>query len=248
MSKKIVLNSKTFEVTTTNFDPLYPVFSLITMDAAAVQEAFKGYDRFDLYDGETLVGTYTGWNTYASIQIVPNNIPDVIPDLDFYVSVQLGQADIRSIVQKLDAQINPKYDTTTMSLDEIKAMKIAESKKVLADWLAANPLKSSAHGDKEGIYSVTEEKQSLLTSQYTSYILEKQVNPEAVITWNESGKECEVWTEEEIVQLICEIKAYVYPRVAKQQSYECEIQAMSSKEDVVAMVFDYDDVGASDDE
>lgn len=245
---KIIVNNKSFECTTTAFDPLFPVFSLITTDVASVQEAFKEYNEFNLYNGETLVGTYTGWSTYESIKIVQNNIKDVIPDLDYYVVIQLGQEDIRSVVKQLDAQINPKYNISTMSLDEVKAMKIAESKKVLADWLAANPLKSSAHGEKEGIYSVTEEKQSLLTSQYTSYILEKQVNPEAVITWNESGKECEVWTEEEIVQLICEIKAYVYPRVAKQQSYECEIQAMSSKEDVVAMVFDYDDVGASDDE
>lgn len=242
MSKKIVVNGITFECSNTNFDPLFPVCSLATDDVLSVQTAFRDYNSIEVYDEETLVGTYTGWNTYETIKIVPNTTSVMFPDLDFYVMVQLGKEDIRSVVKQLDAQINPKYDTDSMSLDEIKEMKIAESKKVLAEWLETHPLTSSAHGGKEGTYSVTEAKQSLLTSQYTSYMLEKQVNPNAVITWNETGQECEVWTDTEIVQLICEIKAYVYPRVAKQQKYECDIQAMALKADVLAVTFDYDDV------
>ena len=127
-------------------------------------------------------------------------------------------------------------------LDAIKSSKITESKVKQADYLSTHPLTSSAHGNKLGIYSVTEEKQALMTSQYISYQAEKTVNPDAKLTWNESGKSCEIWTEEEFLQLVIEIKNYVYPLVSYQQAVEEEIQAASTLDELEAIVIDYDTV------
>ena len=78
-----------------------------------------------------------------------------------------------------------------------------------------------------------------MMSQYTTYQIEKEVNPDAVLTWNETGKACEVWKEEEFLQLVLEIKAYVYPLVSYQQTTEETINACSSIEEVEAIVIDY---------
>lgn len=241
MSKKIIkVNGSSFECMSLIFDASFPAFALLTEDVAAVQEAFKSFDVFELYEDDILVGSYAGWNKYESIKILQDtSLPD---GLNFYVVVSLGKEDIRGLVRKLDNQLNPKYNIDDMTLEDVQAMRIKQSKEELAEWLETHPLVSSVHGGEEGTYSVTQEKQALLVSQYTSYILEKQVNPEAVITWNESGKECAVWSEGEIVQLICEIKSYVYPRVSKQQAYECDIKEMASKDEVMALKFDYDTV------
>ena len=120
-----------------------------------------------------------------------------------------------------------------------KSNKISSSKFMLEEYLKNNPIHSFAHGGNEGIYSATSEKQSLMMNQYMTYQIEKAVNPDAKLTWNETGKSCEEWTEEEFLQLILEIKAYVYPLVSYQQHIEEEIVACSSQEELDKIVINY---------
>lgn len=124
-------------------------------------------------------------------------------------------------------------------LQKVKSDKILQSKTELAEYLENTPLISSVHGGKEGIYAVTQEKQTLMMSQYMTYQIEKAVNPEAKLTWNESGEECEEWTEAEFLQLILEVKQYVYPLVSYQQSMEKAIQVCTTAEELDAIVIDY---------
>lgn len=127
-----------------------------------------------------------------------------------------------------------------------KEFKIAESKFALASYLEKNPLKSSCHGGKEAYYNVTSDKQTLMTSNYLTYTIEKStgiVSP--VLTWNASGEPCEEWTEQEYLQLILETSAYVKPLVTKQQYYEVEINSCSTQEDLDKIVIDYSSVHSS---
>lgn len=142
------------------------------------------------------------------------------------------------------APVQPEpYEPTEEELQAIfernKENKINESKTLLAEYLEANPISSTAHGGIEGLYSVTTEKQTLMMSQYMTYQIEKQVNPDAQLTWNETGKSCEVWTEEEFLRLILEIKAYVYPKVSYQQTIEEQINACTTEEELAAIVINY---------
>jgi len=133
----------------------------------------------------------------------------------------------------------PTEEEIAAQLAEAKKNKINYSKLELANFLEEHPITSTAHNGVEGVYSVTNEKQMLMMSQYTTYQIEKEVNPDAVLTWNETGKACEVWKEEEFLQLVLEIKAYVYPLVSYQQTTEEAINACSSIEEVEAIVIDY---------
>lgn len=133
----------------------------------------------------------------------------------------------------------PTQEEIEAQFQQNKSAKIELSKTMLAEFLKNNPIHSSAHADTNGVYSVTNEKQTLMMSQYMTYQIEKQVNPNAKLTWNESGKSCEEWTEEEFLQLILEIKAYVYPLVSYQQHIEEEINACVSQEELDAIVIDY---------
>lgn len=130
-------------------------------------------------------------------------------------------------------------EAMSAALNSIKEDHIEKSKILLTQYLAEHPLKSSAHGGKEGTYTVTQEKQTLMMSQYMTYQIEKALNPEAKLTWNESGEECEEWTEAEFLQLILEVKQYVYPLVSYQQSMEKAIRACTTAEELDAIVIDY---------
>jgi len=133
----------------------------------------------------------------------------------------------------------PTEEELKQIFEQNKTAKIAESKRMLAEYLEENPLQSDCHGGKVGTYSVTEEKQTLMANQYSSYMLEKQVTGSAELTWNETGKSCEKWTEEEFVALILAVKAYVYPHVSRQQAYEEQIHACTTQEalDAIEIVY-----------
>lgn len=134
----------------------------------------------------------------------------------------------------------PEEREATFQLN--KKNKIALSKTTLAEYLENNPLRSFAHGGIEGIYSVTSEKQSLMMSQYMTYQIEKNINPDAKLTWNETGKSCTEWMEEEFLQLILEIKAYVYPLVSRQQQIEEHIMNCTTQDELDVIVFNYTNI------
>lgn len=130
-------------------------------------------------------------------------------------------------------------NVNNMTLDEFKAYYINLSNTKLAAYLAEHPLISSCHNNTPGTYTITKDKQDLMTSNYITYTIKKSIDSNAILTWNESGEECEVWTETEYLQLILEIEAIVKPLVSKQQSLEKEIVNANSMEAVKAIELDY---------
>lgn len=104
------------------------------------------------------------------------------------VQIKLKTLDLRAQIEVLESKINPTVNEDAMSLDEYKIYRITKSKSDLEDYIAEHPLKSSAHGGIEATYTVTKEKQNWMVQQYLTYQLEKQTDPNAVLTWNESGE------------------------------------------------------------
>lgn len=133
----------------------------------------------------------------------------------------------------------PTEEELAAMFEESKKDKIALSKAMLESYLADNPITSMAHNGTAGTYAVTSEKQTLMMSQYMTYQIEKTVNTDATLRWNESGKSCEEWTEQEFLTLILEIKGYVYPLVSYQQTMEEQINASTTQEELDAIVIDY---------
>lgn len=136
----------------------------------------------------------------------------------------------------------PTEEELAAIFEQNKRNKIYLSKAMLESFLAENPVTSTAHNNTAGIYSVTNEKQTLMVSQYMTYQIEKAANPEAKLRWNESGKSCEDWTEQEFMQLVLEIKAYVYPLVSYQQTLEEQIRACTTQKELDAIEIDYESV------
>ena len=134
------------------------------------------------------------------------------------------------------------HPVKVQTLEEVQAQQITESKTKLAEYLESHPL-TWTDGKQ---YSVTEDKQALLTGNLAAYQLAVtlgQANPE--LTWNATGEECTVWTFENLAMLAIAIKAYVKPLVAYQQKTEIAIRACSTAEDVEAVTIDYESVGGN---
>lgn len=121
-----------------------------------------------------------------------------------------------------------------------KENKITESKILLAAYLENNPLVSNCHNGTEAQYTVTSEKQMLMSSNYMSYKIAKELGIDAILTWNAAGCECEIWTEEEYLTLILQITEYVKPLVSLQQAYEVQIRNCKTQKELDEIVIAYE--------
>lgn len=130
------------------------------------------------------------------------------------------------------------------TLNLLKTKYIKKTKTMLNEFLEANPITSNAHNGEPGTYSVTQEKYTQLTCRILSYTLKKetlgQEIADASLTWNETGKPCELWKFDELVQLGLEIESFVVPRVSKQQYAEVEIQNCDNFKDIKVIVDNLD--------
>lgn len=139
--------------------------------------------------------------------------------------------------------IVPTPEMSEDMLKEMKEEKISQSKIALAEYLEANPILLNVHGGRPAYYSVTADKQTLMTMQYSTYQVQKAIAPEtARLTWNAAGEECEEWTETEFLQLILAVKQYVYPLVSHQQTLESTIRACKTEADLETINIDYSGV------
>lgn len=130
------------------------------------------------------------------------------------------------------------FPTDDSLVKEYAQQKITESKTALAEYLASHPLQWF-----DGkYYSVTSEKQALLTSNLALYQISASAGQPFKLTWNSTGDECVEWAYEELAALALAIGTYVKPFVSRQQELELAIKACTTMEELDAIEINYDPV------
>lgn len=131
-------------------------------------------------------------------------------------------------------------DPDTATLEQLKAYRITKSKENLETYLEANPIASTCHVGVEKRYSITKEKQALLTQEIAIVQMAIQADIEYQPSWNAQGEPCTYdWTLEELKQLAFEAVTVVKPLVSHQQTIEAQINAAQTKEEVLAVSIEY---------
>ena len=131
--------------------------------------------------------------------------------------------------------------TEEESLEPLKEEKISTSKTALSTYLSEHPIQWS-----DGkYYSVTTEKQSLLTSNLALYQISAAAGQPFKLTWNSTGDECVEWTYENLAALALAIGAYVKPFVSRQQELELAIKECTTQAELDAIEITYEPVLAA---
>lgn len=192
------------------------------------------------------------------VRLNNNVVAEIIPEFDpIFPDVPIEQRYPAEFVKKLvtvddsiEVRVGMVYDKETgvfsvpepsavepepADLDVAKKQRIADSKIQLAEWLENHPMQ---YTDGK-FYSVTEEKQSLLNNNLTSYERAVEADIPYPLKWNATGEECVEWEYTDLVALSLAIAAYVAPKVAMQQAAEIEINACETAEQLDEVVVDY---------
>lgn len=169
--------------------------------------------------------------------IIPKNI--TIPKSFPFVDIKVEEIDgVQTVTEMSGHEIIVDKEEMKAKLAKTAKVKITESKTALAEYLAAHPLQWT-----DGkYYSVTSEKQALLTSNLALYQISTSAGQSFNLTWNSTGDECVEWTYEELAALALAIGTYVKPFVSRQQELELAIKACTTMEELDAIEINYDPV------
>lgn len=169
--------------------------------------------------------------------IIPSDVP--IPDSFPFVDIEVEKIDgIKTVVKMTPREIPQNDDAIKEQLEQAKQERIVESKTALSDYLASHPLQWT-----DGkYYSVTSEKQALLTSNLALYQISTVAGMPFKLTWNSTGDECVEWTYKDLAALALTIGTYVKPFVVRQQELELAIKACATMEELDAIEINYDPV------
>lgn len=176
--------------------------------------------------------------TFPNVPITERYPAEFIKKLvavDDSVEVRVGMVyDAETGTFSVPEPVTPS-EPVPVDLDAAKKQRIADSKIQLAEWLESHPMQ---YTDGK-YYSVTEEKQSLLNNNLTSYERAVEADIPYPLKWNASGEECVEWEYADLVALSLTIARYVAPKVAAQQAVEIEINACETAEQLAEVVIDY---------
>ena len=148
-------------------------------------------------------------------------------------------AEVAKNIDSRVAALEPVTDISILPLDEAKRVKIIQSQKALAEFLEANPITSTCHGNAAQ-YSITAEKQSYLQSMILIATSAEASGIEYQPSWNAVGEPCTYdWTVPQLQQLAMEIEAVVRPIVSQQQNIERIIRNCNDMDELVAVEINY---------
>ena len=172
-----------------------------------------------------------GWAIIQKNVIIPESFP--------FVDIEVEEIDgVQTVTEMLGHEIVVNEEEIKAKLANAARLKISESKTTLAEYLASHPLQWT-----DGkYYSVTSEKQALLTSNLSLYQLAVSNGQSFTLKWNTTGDECTVWEYDDLAALALAIGTYVQPFVSHQQELEIDIKACTTMEELDAIEINYDPV------
>lgn len=203
-------------------------------------------------NNKTVIGKQSTTNPEGFI--IPNKIEvsqETFDNVDIYRYDYSYENESLSVVEKTILQEPTTEDRVTAleaeifpvpnkhNVVEYQEYLVTQSKVMLAKYLENHPLN---YTDGK-VYTVTLEKQQLLTSNLMAYQLDlQQGTPSPELEWNDDDNICTIWTYESLSSLALAIRNYVKPFVSYQRAKELEIRACTTIEQLDAMVIDYAEI------
>lgn len=142
------------------------------------------------------------------------------------------RSELAAMREQLQSLLPPEPTT----LAGWQARRQEENKAALVEWLAEHPL-TWTDGKQYGVTLADQQEMALNLLQYQTAVAAGQ---EAVLKWHSTKSACTTWAPEEFSALSLAIAQYVYPYLRHQEQVKEAIYAARTKEEVAAVVIDYE--------
>ena len=205
---------------------------------ATVSADFAEITKLEVYQDDTLVATYNNIDTYDEITFLKNEYVAGEQKFSDALRIHLTKTDIISQIQRIDEQLNPTVDPSTMSLDEAKAYKIKEIGKICREEIYAGEPVTLPNGTTQN-FSYSADDQANLGNAITLAFAARQLGFDLdYIPYHANSTMCALYDTESIVAIYMTLQLRLTRLTTKCNMLNCMIRECNDKDDVLAITWD----------
>lgn len=202
-------------------------------DLSAISNDFVSITKLEIYQDDILIATYSDFDTYDEISFIKNQYVQGEKIFVDAMKVHLTKTNIIATVQRLDEQINPVIDTSSMDLYQAKEYKIKELGELCRADIYAGDQVTFADGTTK-TYTYNADDQANIMSAVTLAFAAKQMGFDLdYIPYHASGTMCELLDTLSMVTIYMTLQLKLTRLVTKCNMLNCMIKEMNNKEDVL---------------
>ena len=230
--------------------------TIVGSDLSAVENAFNNSSNLNTINemddaGTTVINKYDSFTDMYSVSInYEDGEAKYTVTLARPVDYQRDINDLKTKQDSLAATVDTptaEPDPTKMELNDAIEFLAQQSKDELSTYLEDHPITSNVHGEVEAKYSITREKQNMLTSMILMTQMAKQAGLEYQPSWNATNEPCTYdWTVEELQQLAVQIEATVRPLISLQQKIEANVRKATTVDEAIAAAVGFESAVATE--
>lgn len=207
-------------------------------DLGSVSRDFSEITKLEVFQDETLIGTYTDLDTYSEISFIKN---EYVPGEGIFsdaLCLRLTRTNIVTQVQRLDEQINPVIDFENMSLEEAKAYKIKEIGEVCRAEIYEGADVTLSDGTVKHYTFNAEDQQDVLSAVTLAFAAKTMGFTLDYIPFHAAGQICELLNTASMVAIYMTLQLKLTRLTTKCNMLNCMIRDCSNKDDVLAINWD----------
>ena len=185
-----------------------------------------------------LVATYNNIDTYDEITFLKNEYVAGEHKFSDALRIHLTKTDIISQIERIDEQLNPTVDPSTMSLEEVKKWKIKELGAICRSEIYAGEEVTLSDGSVK-YYTYNSDDQKNILSTISLIFAARQLGfTLEYVPYHSSGYECELTDYLSMVNIYMTLQLRLTRLTTKCNMLNCMIRECENKDDVLAITWD----------
>lgn len=191
-------------------------------------KVFEEIDKIEIYESDnvTLNKSLSTYDTHTgNIDILKNSYVDMEGNPICAVRLVLKETDYEVMVKKLNQQINPTIDYSSMSIEEYRELFIEEFGKICTATIYAGVDVETEYGVEH--FSATEADQRNIKDLCDIAILAKQG-----FTYHADDTQCKVYSAKDIIKIYIAIKSLVLYQTTYCNALNTYVRSLHNKNEI----------------
>lgn len=209
------------------------ILSIQSADFNTLKQAFSSLTLLEIFKNDTPLASYTCYDKFENISYVGTVFVPLENKFSECIKVTLTKTNIVEQVDRLNKQINPVVDTTTMTLAQAKAYKIDQIRAACQEDIYAGQIIETSLGSH--LYKYDPESQIDLDSMITLVNLCKLYGIDDVkkLPWHWHAGACQLMDVTDLFTIYMTLKTMLVAKTTYGNLLQRAINEMTNKDQIL---------------
>ena len=184
---------------------------LITDDLRTVKAVFTNVENIEILNGENLLAHYTIFDGYSGISYIGTIWSDEMRQFIDCMEVTLTKTNLAEEVKRIEEQINPVIDESTMTIEELKTRRIQQITEAGSEMIYAGTQVTLSSSQTKS-YKYTVHDQLDLDTYFNLFLVlpEDTDYANTYVSWHATDEICQDYSVLDIMIIFFALKQHLF--------------------------------------